>query len=576
MGQSFSRLTPTRYSMRALCSVCLLVLLAVLAAKAQDYPYPTTIPILSEFPSGVIGNNTFYSQRRDYFELKNIRNPLTVSISYGSGDNFPANVCFNSHQQELPIPGTNLEINCPSGAFGVISNNTMPNGSELPDEADDSTSNTANVQLWVKPGANAGFVVTLPDATATQNFTVWFSGEQCEDNNLFPVGSNGQCIPIDDINMTDKQMVSVGAGAWKYLRLTTPAFDSTVANNFTVSVNGTDNDISLYIQQGYIPTQEWFLNTDNNMDEDDVTQASVLTPGGNNMGEVYYIGLYNSGEQTYQVSVNTSVGVCNSTSFGYLCMNTFDDQTTPLDGVRPIPATLTPSLNNTININNGSSLHYDFSDDSYEHRYAYFELKDYPDYPRPYVLRVSVGNNDVSSLDGAPSVFAKLGSYPSAQSNHYNASTVGDVVHQLILPVNDAVYSGGPNDTPVPWYIAVELPVDFAIWVGPNCADDCDNQAHGVCDCNSFSCPTITANNTQYFYSAFYVTPQTLEDSGGACNCDDQRYAFSFDCSQKNNGNAALYILLIAIGGALVLCVAIIVPVYCGIANKKANSYDKI
>merc|ERR1712070_844013 len=104
------------------------------------------------------------------------------------------------------------------------------------------------------------------------------------------------------------------------------------------------------------------------------------------------------------------------------------------------------------------ALQYDYSDDSYEHRYAYFKLIDYPVFRASrYYIRVSVGNNDVSSLDGAPAVFAKLGSVPSAQSNHYNASTVGDVAHQLLLPIDDSTKDSN-------WYIAVQLPVDFSIW----------------------------------------------------------------------------------------------------------------
>jgi len=558
--------------MRALLSVCFVVLLTVLAVKAQSNPYPSAIPINVAFPSAPIGNNTYYAQEQGFFELKNVRNPLTVSISYASGDNYQANVCFNSMQKNLPVAGINLDINCPTGGFGTISNNTNLAGSSLPDEADDTTSDTVNMQVYVKPTANAGFVVTLPDAPSAQNFTVWFTGTQCASADQYPVGSNGQCINIETYNITDnyKTMTTVKAGTWKYIKLVFPAFQSTVVNNVTVSVNGTDNDISMFIQEGYLPTEAWFLNTDNNLDTDDVTQATILTPGIYNQEEVFFLGLYNDGEEAYQVSVNFTVNKCGNTNqFGYLCMNNATDTTSPLDGIRPIPATLTPNTTNTVNTNNGSALQYDYSDDSYEHRYAYFKLTDYPTFHADkYYVRVSVGNNDVSSLDGAPAVFAKLGSVPSAQSNHYNASTVGDVAHQLLLPID--------RNLKTPWFIAVQLPVDFSIWVGTNCADDCDDQAHGTCNCNSYSCPSITTNNTQYFFNAFYAFPHSLEDSGGACDCDDQRYAFSFDCSQKNNGNAALYILLIAIGGALVLCVAIIVPVYCGIANKKANSYDKI
>jgi len=551
--------------------VCVVLISSFVLAQ-EDPAYPVDVVPSANWVTGTIGNGTIYYQTEDFFTFGNIVNPITVEISYSSGWNYVSNVCLNSFAENLPIAGTNLESNCPAGAFGQVSNNTMTNGSAFPTDnvPDGTTDDTNAAEIFIRPGADAGFVVVLPDVEDHQNFTVKFTAKQCADPTTFPVGSQNQCLKIADLDFDDTVVFDIGAGVWQYYRLTFGEYYPS-SNNVTIFSNGTTDGIKMAIQDGYLPTSEWAMNTDNQVDGD-ITGATLLTPGGYNTPSVYYVGIFNSNDAAKRVFVNVTTGPCNSTNvFGYNCQHKLSN-TTAVGGIRTIPATISAG-NNSLTVNNGSSISFDYSDeDLYSHDYAYFQLIDYPAYNFPYSVRVSVGNNDVSDLSGAPAIFAKLGSYPSAQSADYNISTYGDVTHQLNLPVTAEIYGGGNPDVSSRWFIAVQLPSDFSIWVGTNCANNCSNGEHGDCICsNGDYCTNVAGNGS---YSAFYELPKTLQDSAGACSCSKDKYSFSFDCTQKNNGNSALYILLIAIGGLIVLGVAIGVPIYCYIANKKAKVID--
>lgn len=480
-------------------------------------------------------------------------------------------------------------MSCPYGAFGTVSNDTMQNGESFSNSEDGSTDDTVSADLYVKPGANVGFVVTIPEATATQNFTITFTASQCADPDSFPVGSNNQCIGIDKLDIDDTQTVIIGAGVWKYFQITTPTLlTSPNMNSFNITANGTKDGVDMYIQKDYIPLEAWYMNADMFVDDDETT-AMILTPGYQDKPDVYYVGLYNTNDAAKQITISTKNQTCaygNSTTYGYDCKH-ISSNVTSNGGVFQYSANI---VNNaTVNngeINNGSSLSFRLTDSSYDHDYAYFRLVNYPIYNNGnYFVRVSIGNNDVTDLSGAPPAFAKLGGLPSEASNHYNLSSYGDVVHQFSLPITTAIFTcaggGRPSDQPcIPppessWYIAVKLPADFSIWVGANCADDCDQQEHGDCWCSGHKC-TVNVTSQAQTYNDFYILPKNASDSAGACSCTKDKYDFSFDCSQKNNGNSALYILLIAIGGLIVLGVAIGVPIYCYIANKKSKVVDDL
>ena len=526
---------------------------------------------------GSVGNGKIFYQQNNYFTFANVNNPITVKISYSSGSNYPANLCLNSYAANYPVSGVFLESTCPSGGFAVVSNNTKVGGGSLAD-GDDSTDDTVSAQVFVKPTSSAGFIVNLPDADAEQNFQIYWEGSQCTNPNQYPVGSNNQCIEIDD--MAASQSILVGAGTWTYLRLTLPADISTTdnINDYKIIVNSTASDgIFTYVQEGYIPTEEWYLPIDNTSDDKDQTELVLLTPVTKNYGATYYVGVFNSNSGTRAINITGVAERCSNATlnFGFECKHQTTNTTGTVGGYRTFSATLSNGTASAT-INNGDSLSYDLSDDGYDEDYAYFKIINYPNFQtRPYYIRVSVANNDISDLSGAPAIFARLGGIPSAQACHYNMSTTGDVAHQLTLPVTDAIYNNGVQDDSNTWFVAVRLPSDFSIWVGVNCADTCDDSDHGSCYCNTQTCSAATAQQTQNL-TVYYTIPTNLQDSAGACTCDSKKYDNSFDCSEKNNGNTAIYILLIAIGGFLVLTAGIAAPVYCWYASKKAKKYQEV
>jgi len=339
--------------------------------------------------------------------------------------------------------------------------------------------------------------------------------------------------------------------------------------------------VKLYVQSGYYPTSDWFINPITE-DDNDIHTAVIANPGSTfiNATETFFFGIYNGDKNTQTVQFNITLDTsCNAaTNFGFLCSHSLGNSSDPVGGYVLLNATLVQGTNGTVN-----TFSYDYTDkgDYSDYDYAYFMLGGYPtsDTPGytgltyPYYIRVTVANNDVSQY--APAFYGKQGGFPSAQSATYNLSTSTDISHQIVIKVTDpAIEDPGTTPNELAWMFAVQLKSDFSIWVGINCGNDCDSDDHGECMCNTVPCSNLTANNTNFV--AYYSLPNTTEDSGGACTCSDDDYDYSYDCSQKNNGNAALYIVLIAVGGMIVLAVAIGVPIYCYISNKKASRYDRM
>lgn len=84
-------------------------------------------------------------------------------------------------------------------------------------------------------------------------------------------------------------------------------------------------------------------------------------------------------------------------------------------------------------------------------------------------------------------------------------------------------------------------------------------------------CDGATCDN-----STSFVYPTTLNDSFGMCVCDYSDYDESFNCMVNPNAFSPIYIVLIVIGGAIVIAVAIGVPLYCYLRSRKRASYDTI
>ena len=446
-----------------------------------------------------------------------------------------------------------------------------------------TTTETTAAKVYVKPNRAGGFVVTVPDSIDQVYFYVGFSGLQCDPNDLtlYPVGNNScQTIPTATVGGNGQVASNIPSEGWAYYQLPVTAFGTNITS-FNVTINGTKDDVKLYIQSGYYPTADWFINTIND-DNDDILTAVIANPSNTyiNATETFFFGIYNGdkNEQSVQLNVTFDTSCNAATNFGFLCSHSLANNSDPVLGYKVLSASLVSGTNGT---QNTFSYDYTDKDDYSDYDYAYFMLNDYPTSATPgyegltypYYIRVTVANNDVSEY--APAFYAKQGGFPSAQSATYNLSTTTDISHQIVIQVNDVnddPGTTGPNDKA--WMFAVQLKADFSIWVGINCANDCDNGDHGQCMCGTLPCANVTGNNTNFL--PYYTLPNTTEDSAGSCTCSDDDYDYSFDCSQKNNGNAALYIVLIAVGGMIVLAVAIGVPIYCYISNKKATRYDRM
>ena len=64
-------------------------------------PYPEALAPLTFTASG--GNDMIFYQSSNLYTLQNVANPITVTISYTSGGNFPASICLNPDMINSPI-----------------------------------------------------------------------------------------------------------------------------------------------------------------------------------------------------------------------------------------------------------------------------------------------------------------------------------------------------------------------------------------------------------------------------------------------------------------------------------------
>lgn len=487
-----------------------------------------------------------------------IINPVMMYIEFddnSSQDNI--NICLNSFQySSAATSGANLQSTCPQGGFTTVTSNvtTAPQSSKLKFARKsnsfgntlmkmvEDTTNPAGAAFAI-PSTAAGIIVTAPSLTTELGYTITFGAYACDANQYY---YNDACAAVGTLKLNEGATFQVEASSWYYYQFNTGAFDSTVNNQINIVTNGT-----FYLQEDYLPTESWNMGS----------PLVLNTPATMANGQLYFIGFFNSGTTAATYSINvTTAGCANTNTFGPGCYVTANS-TASETGITPLNATLGPN-------NNGAAQEFSLSDS--ENEYIYFSLTDLPDYDTPYYVRVSVGNNQIDDNDVyAPNIYAKNGGYPSSESSDA-AVTSNGVANQLVLTINDI--------TTDEWYIAVQLPADFSIWVGTNCAGNCSNNDHGSCMCSSgnttVDCSTLATNATTY-RDVFYSLPSATGDSAGVCDCSDDDYSDSFDCSQKSSPTV-LFIILIVIGGLIILFVAIGVPLYCYISNKRKERYERI
>jgi hypothetical protein len=151
-------------------------------------------------------------------------------------------------------------------------------------------------------------------------------------------------------------------------------------------------------------------------------------------------------------------------------------------------------------------------------------------------LLVGVVNSDHSDSD-APKLYASTVGIPSANGSEFSAVSTTSQVNFLNVAAADGTTISN-------WIISVEASQDFEIWAGAGCANQCSGKGQ---------CPEDTGSN-------------------GLCSCED--HYKDFECGTKTL--KTIYIVLIAIGGAIVLAIAIGVPVGCYIKNRKRARYERV
>jgi hypothetical protein len=153
----------------------------------------------------------------------------------------------------------------------------------------------------------------------------------------------------------------------------------------------------------------------------------------------------------------------------------------------------------------------------------------------------------------APAIYLGAGFVPTTKHYTFKANT-GDAVNRI------ATSTGGGIDgalLPIDWFVGVsagnQQSLEVSVWIDSICALNCSE--HGVCK--------GTADDVKHNGAVF--------NPNGECRCKNDDY-IGYACQIDNDHDFKLeYIILIAVGGAIVLVIVIGVPVYCYIHKKKSR-----
>jgi len=161
-------------------------------------------------------------------------------------------------------------------------------------------------------------------------------------------------------------------------------------------------------------------------------------------------------------------------------------------------------------------------------------------------LQIGVGYEDLSQ--SAPALYASLYNwpFPTNQSNGYMAGgpSQGSAVNFLNLQL-----PGFSSN----WFIAVQAPANttFYLWIGMVCPNNCEG--------NDFA---SSGNNTH----------GTCNLSSGTCTCE--KHYKNLSCTPS--GLAVVWIVLIVIACAIILAIAVGVPVACYLRNRRRARYERV
>lgn len=515
---------------------------------------------------GVVGDSYLTVGDETVDTPANLKGPVTVTIQ--TDLDYEVQVCFST---EGPVAGESLEYACDPNLFASFTNSSGVDSYEakFTRKSFSAFSNTKRMSKRFAEAVSAdddgstfnlnfapstSYYVTFysPEAPELQQISVSWTGAQCDE--VDQVGPDCVPEPEDPFADGDSVEVSVEANSYLWVKPTIGANWGDVSWSMFQVDDSDGTQMEIYAGANFLPTAD--VNSPAyTSDDDDVTTLTILNPA----GPVWYVALYNPDDAPHHVNVTQSFHNCESPMFGFNCSQNVNDITKL-------------SMTNTTGVFEFDAPEDDEEDGGMDLFQIYnTHVLDNENFTVTH-FRVSVapqGNGDGLSL------YARAGAVPTTSFYDFKAS--GDYVNQLILPILPKPDEDAASDfQSYEWIVGVQGDLDYAIWVGGNCAnncgvtDDADSDADGYCVCTGTDCSS----------GNLFKFPANGNDSFGRCTCTTSKYQ-NYDCTDSWNADSdsgfkAIYVILLSVGAAIILAVAIGVPVYCYLQNRKRNNYERV
>jgi len=495
-----------------------------------------------------------------------------VSITIGTVLKNPIELCFNPG---VGAYGEDLESVCEDGLYVKWTNSSGNADFEMKFtrksfSAFSSTKRTAGrfqaarsvladddaQTVNLAPGTTYVVTAVSPKSDHTDMIQLNMTGSTCGQNRMGPGCPQVSPLEFDDGDALDDDAqvqtgnfsVAAPKNGLVYTYYSVDTQESWGAVTFYVTQvdeeADEDNVVDVFASPSAPPTED--VNADVDTDTDGDTQIITIY---NPYPSTWYLGLKNNGESAHTVNITQVTYVCDTKSFGFNCSLLVKENITEVSATELEPLEMdAPEDDEDMHFFKVTNTHSGLVESA-----------------NGTFIRVSA--TPQKSGDG-PTLYARAGALPSKAL--HDAKAGDEYVNQLVLPVlpkGDGKQT--TKYTPWAWYVAVSGDSKYYIWSGRNCAHNCSNQSHGYCVCSGNECHDLSE----------FQPVTTTNDSFGRCECTSSKYS-NFDCTNSNDSSSGafktIYIILIAVGGAIVLAVAIGIPVYCYLQNRKRNNYERV
>lgn len=525
--------------MRSFVAILLLALFAFVAVQAASDTF--VISYLETGQTVVADNDETFGPTT----LESGAVNIVISASY------PVEVCF---QEGLVALGS-LATSCnPEGYVPAVTSTVFAEENKYNQDgtggakkrllrrALEDTTYTYNTTLYLRDGVTYGVTArwAVSDEDPSQNQTG--SVSITANYNVCPAGQSGY-----GPNCATNPTPLTGTGATATVTPATPAvfsfnIDDTVfytqviltvhfsipsgqQENHLKRRDTTGSPVQIYARRDAYPiitntTSVFDASTSNSTSA--TTNTTSLTFTGPEQGN-WLVLVNTAGNATYFVNVTLQSTACPSNTFPSLTNSSDCNPAIPILGYSYVP-------NNASSAIPANGTTFDFPAPSGGVTYFTYQTN--------WLLVGVVGASHGTS--GAPGIFASSTGIPSADSYEIGSADAAQVNFLNVRGFGDEV---------IDWIVAVQPLEDsdstgFQIFAGLGCANNCTS--HGTCPPD--------------------------DGADGYCTCDSGYKDFA--CSTQKL--KTIYIVLIAIGGAIVLAIAIGVPVGCYLKNRKRARYERV